>query len=369
MVAPVPRAAPSSPPQQPHDALFKWAFSQRKHAVGLLRTALPAAWVAKADLRTLRLERGSFVNRALRSRQSDLVLSIRVGAEKVYFYVLVEQQRKVQPLMVVRMGIYLMRLYEELLRDQPKLDKIPVILPLLVHHSKRGWTAATAFQSVVLLEEALRAELWRYIPHFEMRVLDLRDDPAARVTGEAGRSLTALGKVVLWALSVAGDDARLEREIGDLGPALAEVLLGPEAGAALEALLRYLAATHPRLQNEKLGEILENAAGPEAQEVIVTWMDELKLRARAEVLLEQLCARFGAVPDEIRARVQSADEATLMRWAVGVLTAPSIEQTLAPARASAIPRKPAASRKAAPSHKPAPPRKTASASRPRPATR
>src|SRR6185503_1225656 len=100
---------PRAAPPQPHDTLFKWTFSQRDHAAGLLRATLPKALVAEIDFRTLRLEKGSYVDRALRSRHSDLVFSARIRDKKLYFYVLIEQQREVQALMVLRMGIYMMR--------------------------------------------------------------------------------------------------------------------------------------------------------------------------------------------------------------------------------------------------------------------
>ena len=44
---------------QPHDALFKWAFSQHRHAVGLLKAALPRKLAAATAWSTLRLENGS----------------------------------------------------------------------------------------------------------------------------------------------------------------------------------------------------------------------------------------------------------------------------------------------------------------------
>ena len=65
--------------------------------------------------------------------------------------------------------------------------------------------------------------------------------------------------------------------------------------------------------------MVESAAGPEAQEVIVTWLEEIEVRGRtagrkemgAELLLTLLGARFGAVPAEARAKVEAADDATL----------------------------------------------------------
>ncbi|WP_438030112.1 hypothetical protein [Sorangium sp. So ce233] len=95
-------------------------------------------------------------------------------------------------------------------------------------------------------------------------------------------ALTALGKVVLWCLSVSGDDARLEREIGRIAAALDEVLRAPSGLAALEALLRYLVATHERLNVQTIGRILEKAVGPRAQEAIVTELDEIERRGRAQ---------------------------------------------------------------------------------------
>lgn len=345
----MPRAAPP----QPHDALFKWAFSQRHHAAGLLRAVMPAAWVSGTDFRSLRLEKGSFVNRALRSRHSDLVFSVRMRDRLVYCYLLVEQQREVQALMVARMGIYMMRLWEELLRDRPDLKELPPILPVLIHHSPTGWTAATTFQDVVAVDATLRAELAPYIPHFAVRLVDLREERAENLVTEV---LTSLGQVVLWALSVAGDDARLEREITRIGAALDEVLAAADASAALEVLLRYLAATHHRLHVDKISELLESAAGPEAREAIVTFLDEIELRGHkkgreeglvegsARMLVAQLRARFGAVPPAMRAKVKAADEATLARWAVQVLTAASIEEALAEGKKAAPARKKAARR-------------------------
>ncbi len=83
------RAAASEPKAQPHDRLFKWTFSRPEHAAGLLRAALPEAWAQSADFSTLRHEPGSFVSQALQSRHSDLLFSIRMRGQKLYFYVLI----------------------------------------------------------------------------------------------------------------------------------------------------------------------------------------------------------------------------------------------------------------------------------------
>ncbi len=157
----------------PHDSLFRWTFSQRDHATGLLRAALPEAVVKAVRWSTLRVEEGSFVDPALRSRHSDLVLSARMGAGRVYFYILIEQQREVEALMVFRMGVYMMRLWEQIVRDQPGLQSLPPVMPILVHHSNTGWTAATSFHEIIAGEGPERDALLPHIPSFALRLVDV----------------------------------------------------------------------------------------------------------------------------------------------------------------------------------------------------
>ncbi|MDC0741492.1 Rpn family recombination-promoting nuclease/putative transposase [Polyangium mundeleinium] len=352
----MPKPRRPDPLSQPHDALFKWAFSQREHAVGLLRAALPRELADVIDWGTLRLEQGSFVDRALRHRHGDLVFSARIRGKTVYFHALVEQQRDVDPLMVFRMGVYMFRLWEQLVRDEPALKELPPIIPIVVHHSEAGWTAATAFQDLVPMDATVRPRLSPFVPQFELRLIDLGGGRAGDLVE---RALTALGQVVLWCLSVAGDDARFEREIERIGQALDEVLLAKDGLAALGVLLRYLAATHQRIGAEKVGEILESATGSEVRDVIITWLDKVEERGRVEgrmegrvegrmegqarLLRKLLTARFGALPASARTKIADADEATLSRWGVRLLTAETLDEVFGEVRRAAPPSRPSSS--------------------------
>ncbi|MEP7125494.1 MAG: Rpn family recombination-promoting nuclease/putative transposase [Byssovorax sp.] len=348
----MPKPRTSSVPEelsQPHDALFRWTFSQREHAAGLLRAALPKALASVVDWTSLRVEKGTFVDQALRSRHSDLVLSARVGDEPVYFHAILEHQRDVEKLMIFRMGLYMMRLWEQLVRDRPALTTLPPIVPILIHHGDAGWTAPTAFQEIVGPAGAARTALLPHIPHFELRLVDLGAGRAGELVEHA---LTALGQVALWCLSVADDDARLEREMTRIGAALDAVLKAPDGLAALEVLLRYLVATHGSVGAKKVVKLLENASGPPAHEAIMTIFEEIELKGerrgerrgrvegraqgRAQTLVEILTVRFGSVPAETSATIMAASEAMLTRWTGRVLTAPTLDAVIAeaPARSS-----------------------------------
>jgi len=360
----VPKTTRDRAPAQPHDALVKWTLTQRRHALSLVKAALPKEVVDAVDWSTFRIEKGSFVDDDLRNRYSDIVWSARLEGEEVFFYTLIEHQRAVEALMIFRMGLYMWRLWEHLVREQPERTTLPPIVPLLLHHSDTGWTAATAFEQIIAGKGPVREALERHIPHFELRLVDVSDGRAHNLADDA---LTGFVEVVLWCLSVAYDDERFEQEIQrrPVGKALAEAPAGPHRRAALGVLFWYLVSTHPDMPRRKISDLLLEA-GQGAQEDVVDFMaeikrmmrDEVKLEGKREgiregkregsaaILLDLLAARFGKVPVAVQARVEAADEKVISTWAVRVLTAGTLTEVLDGDAAGAPPKPRAAAHRA-----------------------
>jgi predicted transposase YdaD len=338
---------------QPHDAIIKYTFSQREHAAGLLRAALPTEIVGAIRWGTLGLEKVHFVDRGLRGRQADLLFSAETSAERLYVYVLLEHQSKVESLMIFRMGAYMWRHWEQLVRDEPGRKTLPPIIPVLIHHSDTGWTAPTCFEDVILTGEPLRAAALPYVPRFQMKLVDVSRGPSG---GLVDAALTALGRVVLWCLSVAGDAKRFQAELDGMVAELNALFAAPADVDALIAVLRYLVATHPKLSAAKITKMLETTARKGQKEVTMDVLDELKREGRAEgraegrvkgrvegaarVLLALLTARFGAVPADARERILAATEPMLTRWSLRVLTAPTLAAVLGSATTAKPAKKP-----------------------------
>ncbi|XXX82444.1 DUF4351 domain-containing protein [Sorangium sp. So ce134] len=109
---------------------------------------------------------------------------------------------------------------------------------------------------------------------------------------------------------------------------------------ALRAVWRYILATNERNEADEVLQRLLAAAGESWKEEIVSAADQLVERGRQEglreglrqgrrhVLLRQLDARFGALPDAVVARVNAADIAELDRWSERVLTASTLADVL-----------------------------------------
>ena len=335
---------------QPHDRLVKFAFSRREHAVGLLKAVLSPGVAETVAWDTLRLESGSHIDPSLRSRHVDLLFSARFSGKLVYVYFLIEQQRKVDKLMVFRMGAYMWDIWRGLLKREPR-DTLPPIVPILIHHSETGWTAATSFHDIVRIPERLRAELGPHVPSFKMAVVDVSPGQATRIVE---RMLTGFGRMVLFCLSAAGNDDRLKQGIQRMTEALDATLTGLDGVDALHALLRYLLATHQEMTPTDIVDLLEATGSGKQRKVIMDELDVFRVEGRVEgrqegaakVLLLQLKARFGAVPADARARILAAKEATLARWSLRVLTAPTLDAVLG-----------GKAKKAAPARRPAPRRR------------
>ena len=170
-----------------HDALFKRIFSAPEHAAGELRTMLPGSLVAQLDLDSLEVVEGSFVSKELRLRHTDLLFRVpfrepRHGQRYVYVYVLLEHQSRADPDMPFRILEYVVRIWAKLRADEPRRGTLPLVLPLVVHHGARAWSAPTSVHAMVegLAEHpALR----RFVPNLDVLIDDLAAASNAELMG------------------------------------------------------------------------------------------------------------------------------------------------------------------------------------------
>ena len=116
----------------------------------------------------------SFVAADLRERHSDVIWRLRFRGEGegwFYLYLLLEFQSTSDPFMAVRLLTYVGLLLEEIIRRE-KLkpgDRLPAVLPLVLHNGKRPWRAPRDLESLfVEVPPGLR----RYLPRLRYLLLD-----------------------------------------------------------------------------------------------------------------------------------------------------------------------------------------------------
>src|SRR5687768_3415913 len=223
-------------PGNVHDPLFKRTFSTVEHAASILRLLLPPALVARIDWSTLALCPGSFVDEALAERLTDLLFSAALADRPALLYLLFEHQSSSEPLMALRMLRYEVKIWDAWLTENPHAKRIPAILPVVLHHSPEGWTAAVAFEALLDVDEELLAVIAPYVPRFQF-VLD--DISAASDEDLRGRAMTALGRLVLWCFRYSRTPEEFVRRIGGWVDLVREVRRAPNGVEALKRIYSY----------------------------------------------------------------------------------------------------------------------------------
>ncbi|MFT3774167.1 MAG: Rpn family recombination-promoting nuclease/putative transposase [Minicystis sp.] len=291
----------------PHDALVRAAFSQTAHAAGFLLAVLPRAIAARVDFSTLTLRPGSFVDRALRRRHTDLLFSAKLAGREALVYVLFEHQSTVDPLMALRLLLYLTRIWEQVHRAHPKARRLPPIVPVVLHHSPRGWSASTTFEGLLDVDEPTLEALGEHT----VRLRFVLDDISTITDGTLrSRVMTALGRLVLFCLRHSREPDELMRRLRQWRDVVAEARRAPNGREALELVWRYILLANPRRQPEEVIAHLLEAAGEEAKEEVMTAGEVLIERGwkqgQKAMLLKLLQARFGDLPEAAAARIEAA---------------------------------------------------------------
>ncbi|MDC3952389.1 Rpn family recombination-promoting nuclease/putative transposase [Polyangium jinanense] len=200
----------------PHDALFQYVFSNPEHAAPALRSMLPAALAEKVDFSTLVLAPGHFVDPELDGHRSDLLFSARIAGRDALIYVLWEHQSYVDTWLLLRLLEYMVRIWRSYRDEHPRAKKLPVIVPVVLHHSKTGWRAARRFEDLVDVDAAGLSVL-AHVPRFEFVLDDISRVDDAELSR---RAMTVLGRLVLYLFRHARDPEELFAGLGRWAEAL-----------------------------------------------------------------------------------------------------------------------------------------------------
>jgi len=303
----------------PHDALFKAAFSQVEHAAEELRHVLPPELLARMDLGSLSLEAGSFVDEALRERHTDLLFRVRLGGRDARIYILFEHQSTPDPWMPLRLLGYMLRIWDGCVADGA--TRLPVVIPVVLHHSDTGWHAPTCFEALFDLPPGAA----EFTPHFCFALDDLSTESEAALHARAASAFTRL---VLSALQ----QTRSDRDLGQLmlgwQGLFRELRQAPDGARALWLVLRYLYEVRGAEEFASIRTVAREI-NQQSEDLMQTMADYLEskgmARGRRELLLRLLQRRFGALPARAGEQVMAGDDAEIDRWSDRLLEASSLD--------------------------------------------
>jgi predicted transposase/invertase (TIGR01784 family) len=327
----------------PHDALFKLTFSDPAHAAPLLRTALPPALADRIDWDTLERLPTHFITEELRARQTDLLFRVRLrGSEgheghEARLILLFEHASQSERFYLLRSAEYTLLTLKDYLREHPKSKRLPAVIPVVLHHSKRGWTAAVELHQLMDLSPELKCVLRSYLLNHRIIVDDLSkqtdDATRQRVHDELAQLVLLLFKDLRHTPDVLG-------RLAELSSLIRQVAHAPSGLAALETVIKYI-LTVTKADVAAITHLFTTQISPEAGDLIMTTAKQLiqqgrvegraegRAEGRRQTLAKLITLRFGGPDADTLARLQAASEEELDLWIERVLTAESLSELFA----------------------------------------
>lgn len=344
------RPPPPAPIREFADRSAQWLFEDPQNVRGLVEILEPELAELLNFGRAQRVNR-TFVPADFQEEESDLVYLVPfrdevAGAVRdVWIYFLLEHQSKRDPLMGLRVLLYMCELWGTQRREwddahvPAERRQLRPILPLVLYTGAERWSGPIDLASAM----ELPAVLERFIPRWETLLLPLNGTPAETLT----RFSTAIG----WALRL-WQAERAPRE--EMERALRQAMAGLEglsqeqAGQWARAATFFAQLIFQRREEQSLIELfwgeVRGSKFREHEEVIrmgLTLEQQAEARGAARGAEQQaraaletvLTARFGTLPDEIRRILATANTETMNTWLQSAATASTLDEVGIPRQA------------------------------------
>jgi hypothetical protein len=313
--------------RQEHDHLFKLACSAPDAALAVVRAALSDTVARAIDPGSLRLEQPNVVGgEPLAEDVRDVVLSCRMHGRPAFIYVLIEHQRRVDAAMPLRISAYIQRMWARWRLDHPD-EPLPIVLPIVVHQGPGPWTGPRSIADMLGADQALLDEVGPFMPGLKLALLDLGALPPAAVAALSAPAFLRVSLTLMRIVVVPGvrPEEVLQVLRVDLAAPLRELIAQPGGDEWLGHAISYTVRRVKGLDIEAVRDAAREAAGVQADEVVMSTAQELIDQGARGVLERLLTKKFGPVTDELRVRLAAASADELEGWGERVLSAKRLD--------------------------------------------
>ncbi|HRI70722.1 MAG TPA: Rpn family recombination-promoting nuclease/putative transposase [Polyangium sp.] len=318
----------------PHDAVFFKILSKPEHAAAELKCIFPSALVAAIDWSTLRPRPLRFVDAKLSSKYADVLFSVDIASKEILIYILFEHKSVADRWTLLQLLEYQSRIWREYLEDPENKGKthLPVILPVVLHHSENGWTCPKRFHEYF----DVPAEILQLVSPYMIDFGILLDD-ISKVDGTTlvARPLTPEGRLLLFALRFGRTPDQFMEQLPHVIPALLTLRSKPHGGLVIASIIVYL-KTVGKMLEEDVRMALQQAVGNSIADEILfgaerriekAWNDG-QLDGQRNLLKRQLGQRFGMLSPDAIARIEAAPLDDLEAIGLRAFTAATLDEVL-----------------------------------------
>jgi len=142
-----------------HDKSYKALFSNKEIFLNLIQDFVSDTWCKELTKDNLVLVNKSYVLSDYNEMESDIVYKAKIGESDVFFYLLLEFQSSVDYRMPVRLLLYMIEIWREILKNtgdknfRRKAFRLPAVVPIVLYNGTKTWTAARSLKDVISSSE------------------------------------------------------------------------------------------------------------------------------------------------------------------------------------------------------------------------
>jgi predicted transposase/invertase (TIGR01784 family) len=324
------------PLHNPHDAFVKAGLGEPHQMADFLRAYLPTALTTAVDWKSLQRVESEFLDEELHQRHADLLFRARFRQDTpVYFHLLFEHQKTVDPWMPLRLLTYQVHIWNRFRKESPKAKHLPPILPIVFFQDRRRWPRSPALRDLFGLPQELDPSWLEYLPDYRHAIINLSDLELEAINHNL--ALRVMMKVL---------DAILEPDAAHSLRTGLQTLLdlesAPDQQTFLRTCLTYLIEAGKTLDRKTLDAIVSGVESARLQEVAMSIADQLRLEGRREgrregegigkiigerlLLQRQMTRKFGELDYLTQEKINRSSEADLERWAERILDAKTLAE-------------------------------------------
>jgi predicted transposase YdaD len=272
--------------------MFKHAEVANDFFASIVRSALGGL-----QPQEVKLEPGSYVDEELASSYSDLLYSCLLGETGTLVYFLIEHQRKVYPMMPVRINRYCLAALEDWVKSHPGQRTVPPIVAMVLYQGERAWNAPTELKDLYALTPELKEAIGNKLPSGGFILIDLKElDLKQLHCGLLLRLTLGLMKAVI--------EGRQAEWLQTQGEDLLSMLTRADGRSIFRLMAKYIAATRkPSTDLSTFKELAFTVSNEQLRSELMTLAEATKEEGRQEGRQEgrligqiQLCEKFLGKP-------------------------------------------------------------------------
>ncbi|MGV8118269.1 MAG: Rpn family recombination-promoting nuclease/putative transposase [Candidatus Xenobiia bacterium LiM19] len=147
-----------------YDRGYKRLFSHPRMVEDLIKSFVREDFVRDINFGKLKRDFDSFITEEFRERESDIIWQVEYKGRPAYLYILIEFQSTVDHYMALRMLLYLLLFYQELIKYSEYRDqRLPPVFPILLYNGDEPWSAPVSLEELL---ESPSPSLSAYMPSF-----------------------------------------------------------------------------------------------------------------------------------------------------------------------------------------------------------